>query len=271
MKRTVILLFFVFSLQIAFSQEFEMIRHQVALGETVRMISKKYKVEPSEIYRLNKFAIDGVRQGMVLQIMVEKKEDAETADETQNPSDEATQATPESDSLRTTTTTKKVTTVIKKHQPGNDETETAVDGPPAVSATAGENTVKTIFHTVQKGETLFSIARRYGLSVDEITSQNAVLQRKGLQTGQVLSIVSQPGGAAVEKVTDNVVADSALNEENPVSSGNAADRVAHTVAKGETLYSLSKKYNVSVGDIRAQNEAALKNGLQIGQVLYIGK
>src|SRR5690606_193824 len=55
-------------------------------GETVRMISKKYRVAPSEIYRDNKFAIDGIREGMVLQIFVPKKEtslpDPENNDDT---------------------------------------------------------------------------------------------------------------------------------------------------------------------------------------------
>jgi LysM repeat protein len=37
------------------------------------------------------------------------------------------------------------------------------------------------------------------------------------------------------------------------------------------LYSLSKKYNVSVDEIKQQNEVLLKNGLQIGQILTIKK
>src|SRR5690606_23327620 len=74
MKRIVLIFAMVFSLQSAIAQEFEMVRHQVQLGETVRMISRKYKVEPAEIYRLNKFAVDGVSQGMVLQLLVPKKD-----------------------------------------------------------------------------------------------------------------------------------------------------------------------------------------------------
>src|SRR5689334_20162387 len=74
MKRFVLLLFIVFSLQNAIAQEFQIIQHQVQLGETVRMISRKYKIEPAEIYRLNKFAVDGISQGMVLQLAVPRKE-----------------------------------------------------------------------------------------------------------------------------------------------------------------------------------------------------
>ncbi len=50
-----------------------MVRHQVKLGETVKMLSKKYHVPPADIYRLNKFAVEGIREGMVLQIPAERK------------------------------------------------------------------------------------------------------------------------------------------------------------------------------------------------------
>ena len=71
MRKIVLVLFVVCSIESAVSQEFELIRHQVQMGETVKMLSKKYHVEPSEIYRLNKFAVEGISQGMVLQILVD--------------------------------------------------------------------------------------------------------------------------------------------------------------------------------------------------------
>ncbi len=50
-----------------------MVRHEVKLGETVKMLSKKYHVPPSEIYKLNKFAVEGISEGMILQIPAERK------------------------------------------------------------------------------------------------------------------------------------------------------------------------------------------------------
>jgi hypothetical protein len=43
-------------------QEVEIINHEVQLGESVRLISKKYLVDPAEIYKRNKFAVDGISQ-----------------------------------------------------------------------------------------------------------------------------------------------------------------------------------------------------------------
>ena len=58
------------SFQFGHSQDesVEIVTHRVALGETMLMISKKYLVSPTEIYRLNKKAIDGVSEGMILYI-----------------------------------------------------------------------------------------------------------------------------------------------------------------------------------------------------------
>ena len=279
MKRIVILLFFVLSLQTAFSQEFEIIRHQVKMGETVRMLSKKYKVEPSEIYRLNKFAIDGISQGMVLQILVPKKEEVPT-ETAEQPVAESTETTTtqsqdnpdEAVSSSTTTTTK--TTVIKKKKPvdGSSE-ETPREEPSVVTSISTESSEQTATHTVAKGETLFSIAKRYNVTVDDIKSQNEALQKHGIQPGQVLTIVSKTSTKVVEKVPDNVNQATTTTAENNVSSNSDSQgitNVTHTVVKGDTLYSLSKKYDVSVEAIKMQNEQALKKGLQIGQVLVIG-
>lgn len=70
-RKLVLFLVFLLTFQIGYSQEdddVEIVTHKVALGETMLMISKKYLVSPTEIYRLNKKAIDGVSEGMILYI-----------------------------------------------------------------------------------------------------------------------------------------------------------------------------------------------------------
>ena len=146
--KKIVKLFVVFLSQIAFAQEFELVRHQVQLGETVKMISKRYKIEPAEIYRLNKFAIDGIRQGMVLQLLVPKKEEP---------------------------------IIEEVHElPANEE---AVAETPMEQATPEE-----IRHTVEPKETLYSLSRLYNVPVEEIRRQNEKILKRGLQVGQVLTI-----------------------------------------------------------------------------------
>lgn len=54
------------------SSDVVIISHRVLPGQTVRLISVKYLVTPADIYRLNKSALDGISQGMVLQIPISK-------------------------------------------------------------------------------------------------------------------------------------------------------------------------------------------------------
>lgn len=148
--RKLVLFLLLFLPFVAFCQDFEMVRHQVKMGETVRMISKKYKVEPAEIYRLNKFAVDGIREGMVLQLLVPKKADA------------IVETTPEP--------------VAEPEPEAVTETVEALD----------------ISHTVAKGETLYSLSRKYNVPVDDIKALNEDKLKNGLKTGQVLTIRTKP-------------------------------------------------------------------------------
>ncbi len=252
MKKLVLLLFIVFSLQITIAQEYEMIRHQVQLGETVRMISRKYKIEPAEIYRMNKFAVDGISQGQVLQLFVPVKE---TAAETT-----ATVAQDDESSTSVTTKTVTMTTVRKKKsvesEPLTEETTSDAEGGDLGQISSA------VAHTVSNGETLSGIAKQYGVSIADIRSQNEKVLRRGLQPGQILTIVN-PGGEPATKQEQLHESESATTESS------SSTEIRHKVQKGDTLFDLARKYNVSVDEIKAQNESTLKKGLQPGQILTI--
>lgn len=105
----------------------------------------------------------------------------------------------------------------------------------SVSASAQGKT-----HTVKKGETLFSIAKQYNIEVAQLRQWNS-LDPNELSVGQVL--VVRPPSKDDESVT-------------------------HTVQKKETLFSISKKYNVSIAEIKAWNNLK-SNNLSTGQKLII--
>lgn len=257
MKKLGLLLFIVFSLQITIAQEFEMIRHQVKLGETVKMISKKYKVEPAEIYRLNKFAIDGISQGQVLQLIVPKKE-SPAPSEVIADTDVAV-PTPQSDEESSVTTTKTVTTTTVRKKRAIEDPLTEAPLPDTMGSLG--DTGPAISHTVSSGETLSGIAKQYGVTVADIKSQNVNVLRRGLQPGQVLAII---------KPSDNPSMDNGVQtDESTTTESSSQTEIKHKVQRGDTLFDLAKKYNVSVDDIKTQNETLLKKGLQPGQLLTI--
>lgn len=94
-------------------------------------------------------------------------------------------------------------------------------------------------HTVKKGETLFSIAKEYNVQVQQIKKWND-LQSNEVEIGQTLI----------------------------VQKANPKNAKTHTVQPSETLFSISKEYNVSIAELKAWNNLS-SNNLQVGQKLRI--
>lgn len=232
------------------NQEVDIVSHTVQMGETVRMLSKKYLVDPSEIYKLNKFAVDGIRQGMVLQIPVPRKEPvAQQEDEV------AAQETPPQE------------TVADETPKARQQKTKSVDAP-VVNSRESETQ-----HIVESGETLYSLSRKYNISVDEIKMSNEGL--KGLSVGQVVRIPTTRSLGSEESSIGSTVtpkrarSEAATQAADPVAS--TSETITHEVAPKETLYSLSKKYGITADEIKNQNPDIAKHGLQVGQILTIRK
>ena len=89
-------------------------------------------------------------------------------------------------------------------------------------------------HVVQRGETLSSIARRYGVSASALASANGVSDPRSLRAGQRLRIPA--GGSTV----------AARSAPPPVRT--------YTVRRGDTLSSIARRHGVTVGELLAANE-----------------
>ena len=104
-----------------------------------------------------------------------------------------------------------------------------------------------VLHKVQSGQTLYALARRYGASVKQIRDANPILQQ-GLKVGQTIKV---PYGKP-------------LAAEKP----QVAAAKTHTVAAGETLYAISRKYNITVEELMKLNNLS-SNALSRGQKLIV--
>lgn len=116
-----------------------------------------------------------------------------------------------------------------------------------------EGTVYYI-HTVKPGETLYAISRAYNISQKEIAIDNPGAI-SGLQIGQSLKIPVDP------KLQDEV--------DTSLPPGPRADGKYHTVQPGETLYGISRAYNLKEEDIVQANQSVSLAYLQPGQRLRI--
>jgi LysM repeat protein len=146
-------------------------------------------------------------------------------------------------------------------------------------------------HLVLKDQTLYSIAKTYKVSIDAIMSNN-VIPANGIQTDQMLRIPEsaamaatmpkpeppapvaparepQPKAQPESKPPPASVA--SAGEDKPAGPAAKAESEGyrmHKVRKGETLYSLSRDYKVTVEAIIRVNDVP-RNEIQIGQMLKI--
>jgi LysM repeat protein len=128
-------------------------------------------------------------------------------------------------------------------------------------------------HTVQEGETISKIAQKYKITPFDIYRLNPDAQ-SGVKVGMVLIIPKSvvtvtPKETPTEPKPVEVKPVVKTNETKPQTKP-TADKT-HTVKAKETLYSISKLYNLSVDDIEKNNPIIKESGLQPGQVLVIKK
>lgn len=117
---------------------------------------------------------------------------------------------------------------------------------------------KTAKHVVKQGETLYGISKMYNITVADLTNWNK-LSEGPLKLGQEL-IIAEPltPSQTAEPVEEEV---EEVQEMKPVGG-------KHTVAAGETLYQISKKYNVTLDELKQWNNLA-EGVLSIGQELWV--
>lgn len=114
--------------------------------------------------------------------------------------------------------------------------------------------IGTKIHHVSAGETLYSISRMYNLSVDEIKKFNN-LEGNTISVGQNLILNHSE--------SENFKMDKSHSE-------TIETHITHVVQSGETLYSIARKYNCKVNDLRKWN-SSLSNNIHQGDKIRIEK
>ncbi|MDR0597453.1 MAG: M23 family metallopeptidase [Treponema sp.] len=110
---------------------------------------------------------------------------------------------------------------------------------------AAEETI----HVIQKGDTIYSLARTYGVSSQEIQRLNRIDDPNRIQAGQRIRIPGVSAGFA------------------PEPAGQAVTE--HRAARGETLYGIARLYGVSLQTLLSANSLSESYTLKIGDRLRI--
>ena len=122
---------------------------------------------------------------------------------------------------------------------------------------------QVIYHTVVRGDTLYSLSKRYGHPIADIVKWNHLQSPYSLSVGQGLQIGSQKGIANTP---------CSLNPCSQNDSTQAAfhhNTGYHTVVRGDTLYSISRRYGYPVSKIAAWNNLSPPYKLSNGQTLRV--
>lgn len=121
--------------------------------------------------------------------------------------------------------------------------------------------IRRVDHTVGKGETLWKIAKRYGVSLAALRAENGLGPQSAAKPGQVLKVpvLDRP---AAERPRTNAPGDRA-------GRAGRADRGKHRVSKGDTLSRIARKHRISEAALRRANGLGKSDALRIGQVLEL--
>ncbi|WP_299456856.1 LysM peptidoglycan-binding domain-containing protein [uncultured Microscilla sp.] len=228
------------------SSQYSLTTHKVTKGETLFRISKKYKVSVNAIQKWNpRVSNNKIIPGQELIVGIGKRR-----------------------ASKRNTMRKKIAMRNKRKR----STRTY--------KTASPNE-KPIKHKVKKGEWLSVIAKKYKVSIADIKKWNNLSSDK-IKIGDELWIYGngtndKPSGVTPHKNDPdplNVKTNNSTSDENPIRkyktpNTNEKGKITHVVQRSETLYKISRKYKVSVAEIKKWNNITSGNYIKAGSTLVI--
>ena len=254
--------------------------HKVKRNETLSKVARKYGVSTTAIKRWNRLRSNRLRRGQTLKIHTYvrdenyKKEDKKDRNDevvAQNSTQNEEVVEQRQETERTTTTHKvrsgetlgkiaeKYGVTVSQLKKWNNLRSTNIKvGQRLKVQTSGDYSdndddareESTTYHKVRRGESLSTIAEKYGVSVSDLKEWNN-LRNSSIDAGQNLVVNGRGARTSSSR-----------------SSSSQSSATTHTVRNGESLYSIAHKYGVSINDLKEWNNIS-GNDIKIGQKLSI--
>lgn len=233
--------------------------HFVEKGQNNYAVCKAYLISLEELIKHNPEVTEGLQEGMLLSIPYNENPKAMDKEEIAEPQDpdyfyhivkkqETLFGLSQQYNIR-----------IEKIKEINPELEEyprigqILKIPKVVDKPENFNNTGNITHVVNQGETLYRIAKIYGLTVGQIKNMNQHISDQ-LSIGQVLYI---PDTTTMQE------------ESNHLEEDQTSLFIEHHMNAGETLYSLARKYAIGLDSIIFYNPDLETDNIAIGEVIRI--
>lgn len=306
-----LLLFVFFTNMSGFSQE-KVIKHTVSKGETISEIADKYNIKSSAIYELNPKAKKGIKFKTVLLIPIKSKKHAVSTPEIVTNNSEFTHEVLPKETIygiakqynASVEALYKMNPNLEKeglrkgqkiNVPQTNSDHLASTSPPKIefhiTTIPGVTTSKKeiviapkssdkveiqsegIVREVLPKESLYSIAKQYGIKLTDLQNANSSIGTSGLKVGQKiiipvkvdpnsnLAIVIKP----IQSEKEGVVLPKPIVEIKKAT----ITEIIHEILPKESLYSIAKQYKITVADLQNTNPTIGDKSLKVGQKINI--
>jgi LysM repeat protein len=282
-----------------FAQDKNYSKHTVTLGETITQIALKYNVTPHDIYNLNPDSQNGIQENDIIIIPTAPKKEVVSKPKTTVPNRVHTTKAKETwysiareynvsfEDLKNANADSfanglKIGQTIKipdingdtPSKPKEAPKQIVVETMPTSAVVSQSNKENSIFHIVEAKETKFGIAKKYGISVQELEERNPQIV-SNLPIGFKLVIsgvtavheASKPVAEKPKPVVTEIVHDETVTTETTrtfTKNGFAN----YEVKQGDTMFSLCQYFNISQEEFIKLNPT-LNDGVKTGMILKV--
>lgn len=254
-----IILIFLLAFNTGFGQEKKYVKYQVLEGETLQSIARKLSITPYDLLKLNPDLKDGI-EGVKVLIIPNKNYDPSTAEEHRDYVEDGFlyhKVMPQENFFRLKQQFGAAKRILRKHNPilRREDLKAGQIIKIPVSRnfklpddqTNGLAGVDTKPYLVRAKETKYSIARRYGMTIEKLEELNPTITEAqgGLKNGTIIQV---PNTQEIPNESDTYV--------------------THRVEKGDTFFNLGQRFAVSEEDL-ISNNLELREGLKEGMLIKI--
>ncbi len=233
-------------------------KHTIHEGESMHDISQKYGIKLKQLYKKNRMEYGTEpKKGEV--IYMQKKRDSEDKVET-------AQAKPQWEEP-------KQEEFVNPHDKVVDTKTIDFSSPGALNK---ENILVPEFHIVEKGDNIYRIAEKYHVFEEDLLKWNKHLNPSAMSIGQkiylTLEAAEKNNTTAPEKSEEIITTPSNTEKEiEAIKKEIVVDGpITHVVVKGDTVYNICKRYNVTEDQLKEWNDLETIT-INIGQKLQVSE